>query len=83
MFPFKDRMPNSVKSFIVYKLQSDACDASYIGKLYQRLAQRNEKDQAGAEEHAFKEHTRIMGKTTNSKWMIFKFWLLNLMPTNF
>jgi len=62
MFPFKDRMPHSVKSFVVYKLQCEACDASYIGKTYQRLAQRNEKAQSGAEEHAFKEHTRTMGE---------------------
>ena len=62
MFPYKDRMPHSVKSFVVYKIQCEACDASYIGKTTQRLAQRNEKAKSGSEEHAFKEHTRTMGE---------------------
>ena len=67
LFPFKDRVPHLLRSHVVYMLSCEACDASYIGKTYQRLAQRNEKAQVGSEEHAFKEHTRIMGENHKFK----------------
>lgn len=61
MFPFKDVIPHPVRSHIVYKIQCERCDAFYIGKTYQCLANRCSRGLTGGEYHAFKDHVRENG----------------------
>ena len=68
MFPYKDKMPRTVKSHIVYKIQCEACSVSYVGKTIQCLANRNARGLSGGEYHAFKEHAKASG--TNHTYKI-------------
>ena len=52
MFPFKDRVPQLMRSFVIYKITCDACGASYIGKTTQLLNARLTRELSGRENSA-------------------------------
>ena len=58
MFRYKDPVPQNLRSGVVYKLQCEACDALYVGKTYQCLIQRLERELGGKENSAAYGHTQ-------------------------
>ena len=52
MFPFKDRVPQLLRSFVLYKITCGACGASYIGKTTQLLNARLTRELSGRENSA-------------------------------
>ena len=62
MFPFKDRVPQLMRSFVIYKITCDACGASYIGKTTQLLNARLTRELSGRENSAAFAHTEKFGE---------------------
>ena len=61
MFPFKDRVPQLMRSFVLYKIVCEACGASYIGKTTQTLNDRLTRELSGRENSAAFAHTEEFG----------------------
>ena len=65
MFPYKDRMPFMMNSHLVYKINCDACSASYFGKTIVTLDERFYKHLITKEHSDLKEHIKKCGPPHN------------------
>ena len=61
MFPFKDRVPQLMRSHLIYKISCEHCGVSYIGKTVHILSDRLTWELSGKENSAAIQHNEEFG----------------------